>query len=45
MGWIALTLRVTESRNMSLPTTAVIWPAGPTGSAKLIVSLPVVAST
>ena len=40
-----LTLRVTLSRCMSVPTTATRLPDSDTGSAKVMVSLPVVAST
>ena len=40
-----LTLRVTLSRCISVPTTATRLPDSDTGSAKVMVSLPVVAST
>ena len=40
-----LTLRVTLSRCMSVPTMAVSVPDSEIGSAKVMVSLPVVAST
>ena len=45
VAWMLLTLRVTLSRCISVPTTATKLPDSDTGSAKVMVSLPVEAST